>query len=338
MKAAVLTAFCNDFEIKELPIPVYGADEVLVQVKACGLCGTDLHIRAGMIPTVKLPRIQGHEAAGIIVGMGSNVTDLCIGDHIVVSIDRICGHCRYCRNGKENLCRNLIRNGFEHDGGFAEYMVIPKTCAFRIDKNIPFEEAAIIPDAVACMVHAVYGQAKVKKDDRVCILGMGGLGFQAIQILKHIGAEIYCTSRQDVKLEMSAEYGAAGCINTKKDFLKERIYSLTEGEMCDVVLDNIGNETSIQDALDILAPGGKVIIVGYAAERFYGNYQNTMMCEKEILGMRGSTRNDLKKAIELVERGVIKPYVHTKLEFEHINEAVKLLADGKALGRIVLTM
>lgn len=338
MKSAVLTKFDHPFELQERPIPAPAQGEVLIRVRASGLCGTDLHIREGKIPTVKLPRVPGHETAGEIAGVGPGVTDFQVGDHVIVSIDRVCGECRYCRSGRENICQNLVRNGFEADGGHSEYMVAPQGCVLKIAKDMPFEQAAILPDAVGCMVHAIYDQAQVQPGDEVCILGMGGLGFQAVQILKHIGANTIVTSRQDAKLDLSREYGADGCVNTAKENLTEAVRKLTNGRMCDVVLDNIGNEDSIQQALDILAPGGRAIIVGYAVPKFHVNYQDTMMREKEILGMRGSTRKNLIKAIELVETGAIKPYVHTTMPFEQINEAMEMLASGKALGRIVLTM
>lgn len=336
MKAAVLTRFGGPLEIKDVSKPVPKDNEILVRVGASGLCGTDLHIRDGLIASVKLPHIPGHETAGIVEEVGKNVTELKRGDHVVIAIDRVCCTCRFCRSGRENLCSALVRNGFEAAGGHAEFVAVPQDCAFRISDRIPLVQAAILPDAVACMVHAIYDQAAVKKGDCVCILGMGGLGFQALQILKNIGATVLCTSRKDKKLALAAQMGADRVINTATEELLPALRDATDGNLCDVVFDNIGSSNSIAEGLRICAPGGMVVIVGYAAPEFHGNYQDTMMHEKKIVGMRGSTRKNLLKAIELVESGAVTPFVDQVFPLEQINEAMDVLEQGAALGRIVL--
>lgn len=136
---------------------------------------------------------------------------------------------------------------------------------------MPWEKAAVIPDAVSCMLHAVKDQASCRVGDRMCFLGIGGLGLQGIQLAIHYGAEVYCTSRQDSKLELASKFGAHYCLNSKRESLVEKIRDLTDGEMCDVVFDNIGIASSIQTALDLVRPGGRVIVVGYVDTNFYAN-------------------------------------------------------------------
>jgi propanol-preferring alcohol dehydrogenase len=336
MKAAVLEQFHKDLIVKQIPIPKPKEGEVLIKVKASGLCKTDIHIQEGRLKTVKLPYVPGHETAGEVCELGKNVSGFEIGDAVVVAIDIVCNTCRFCTTGRGNLCTELVRLGFERNGGHEEYMIAPAVNLIKFNKKIPYEKAAVIPDAVACMYHAIKDQGQVRAADKICILGVGGLGIQGIQIAKYFGAEVYCTSRQDAKLEIAMEYGADHVINTARENLFEKIHRLTGGEMCDVVFDNIGIDSSIQTGLDICRPGGKVVMVGYAEDTFNVQYQSTTLKEKEIIGIRGTTRRDLVETIRLVENGMIDPYIFKTYALDDINQALKDLNEGISLGRTVL--
>jgi len=338
MKSAVLRHFGQPLTIEGKPIPAPGPGEVLVEVRASGLCVSDLHIQDGNIGTVRLPYTPGHEMAGIIAQVGEGVTSVKIGDHVVSAIDITCGNCRYCLSGRSNLCRNLVRVGFERDGAHQEYCVIPAANAFKVADWVPFDQMTSITDAVGCMYNAIKNRAKVRPGDRVLILGTGGLGMNAIQIAKIFGAEVYATSRQKEKLDISLEMGADAVINTKEQDLHEEIVRLTQGEMCDVVIDNIGIKSSINDALKLVCAGGRVIVSGYNDPSFEADYQNIMKFEKEILGMRGMTKLDLVEVIGLVETGKIVPFVYKAIPFERINEGLSMLRTGEAKGRVVLMM
>ena len=222
------------------------------------------------------------------------------------------------------------------NGSHEEYAVVPKDNLFPIDESIPFEQAAVIPDAVACMYHAIKDKGQVTAGDRVLILGVGGLGLQGIQIAKHFGAEVYATSRQDKKLELAKGFGADVVINTSKCDLKEEINRITDGEQCDVIFDNIGIKNSIDDCLKMLRPGGKIIVVGYSDPEFEANYQQVVIKEKEIIGIRGSSRQNLVEVIKMVEKGIIKPYIYKTYKLEEINEALDQLRHGGSLGRTVV--
>lgn len=338
MKAAVLKQFDHPLVIEEKDIPLPKAGEVRVKVMASGLCVSDLHIQDGIINTVRLPYTPGHEMAGIIDAVGEGVTNVKVGDHITAAIDIICGKCKYCRTGRTNLCENLSRIGFEGNGSHEEYCVIPAENAFKVADWIPFEQVTGFPDAVGCMYNAIKNVAKVKPGDRVLILGVGGLGMNAIQLAKIFGAEVFATSRRPEKLEIARQMGADHVINTKTENLEEIIEEITAGEMLDVVIDNIGIKNSINDSLKLVCAGGKVIVTGYNDPQFVADYQDVMKFEKQILGMRGMTRQDLAEVIRLVENHKLTPYVYKTMPFEKINEALQEMRDGKALGRIVLQM
>ena len=173
-------------ELEQVP----GPGEVLVKVRASGLCVSDIHIQDGKVGTVHLPYTPGHEMAGVIVAVGKGVDPARIGEHISAAIDIICGECEFCRTGRTNLCRSLVRIGFERDGSHEEYCVIPAKNAFTVAPTIPFEEITGIPDAVGCMYNGLKNQAKLGIGQTLLILGVGGLGMNAIQIAKLMGATV----------------------------------------------------------------------------------------------------------------------------------------------------
>ena len=257
-------------------------------------------------------------------------------EYISAAIDIVCGECEFCRTGRTNLCRNLVRIGFERDGSHEEYCVIPAKNAFTVDPTIPFEEITGIPDAVGCMYNGLKNQAKLGIGQTLLILGVGGLGMNAIQIAKLMGATVYATSRKADKLEVAKQMGADAVIDTSCEDLRTRVAELTNGRGVDVVLDNIGLEWSINEGVYMVRPGGKVLVCGYISEDFKVNYQEVMKFEKEILGMRGMTRQDMAEVVELVNQRKIVPYVYKTVPFEQINEALGLLRDGKTKGRVVL--
>ncbi len=337
MKAAVLEEFRKPLVIKEVPYPKPGRGEVVIKILASGLCASDLHLQDGRIPSAHVPYTPGHEMVGEIYELGEGVV-LPLGKRVLGFIDTTCGTCRLCTSGHANLCLSLKRFGFELDGSHAEYCKLPAANVVPISDNIPVEQAAVIPDAVSCMYHAIRNKGQVRAGDKVLILGIGGLGLQGVQILKHFGAEVYVTSRQDAKLDVAKQLGADVCINTKTQNLEEEIRKATGGEMCDVILDNIGISDTIELSLNLLRPAGKVIVVGYAEDTFTAVYQHVMLKEKEIIGVRSSNLHDLKKAIKMVEKGIVTPYIYKTYKFDQINEALTELREGGNLGRTVIVM
>lgn len=338
MRAARLKAFHYPLEVEDIPIPVPGPNEVLVKVMSSGLCLTDAHIQEGIIKSVRTPYTPGHEMAGVVVQLGQQVQnkEIKIGQRVVCGIDITCGECPLCRAGRENLCLNRIRIGFERDGSHAEYAVVPYANLFPISERIPFAQAAIIPDAVACMLHAIKDQGLVGKGTRILFYGTGALGLQGVQIAKWLGAETYASARTQAKLVKAEELGADAVINTREEDLVEALDDLTCGQMCDVVFDLVGQEDTLDMLLRCIRPGGKIIALAYAAENFFINSQETVIKEKEIIGVRGSTRENLREAIRLVEEGKVIPYVSRCYRLDEINQALDDLKKSKSIGRSVI--
>ncbi len=337
MKVGVLKEFGKPIVIEERPVPKPGPGEVLIKTVGCGLCGSDLHIRDGKIPTVPLGLIPGHEPAGIIAELGEGVTDWKVGQHVIISIDITCGTCDLCRKGVPHLCRNRVRIGFERNGGYEEYFTVPEMCLLPIREDIPLDEACIVTDAVATMYHSIVDRGQVKAGDRVLIYGAGALGIQGVQIAKYLGAEVFVSGRTQAKLDVCARFGADHCINTREKDLNEEIMRLTNGEGMDVILDLVGVERSIDELLKILRPAGILVEIGYTAKEFSVNYMETVVKEKAILGIRGTTKEGLKECIRLLEEGVVTPYIYKKYKLEEVNEALKSLEEFSSIGRSVIS-
>jgi propanol-preferring alcohol dehydrogenase len=309
---------------------------VLVRVKSAGICGTDVHIVDGKLPPITLPHIPGHEGAGVVEEVGANVDDLEPGDRVVISIYIVCERCYYCRGGREELCPNKVRIGFETNGSLSEYVRVPAVNAFKLPPSVGFDQAAILPDAVACMLHAIRTQAKTRAGDVVVLLGgIGGLGMQGIQIARLCGAKVIATSRHDDKLPHAEELGAIA-VNTRSQDLKQIVRDLTEGRGADIVIDNVGTAATITQGLEILRPGGRLVEVAYQDESIAGSFYDLVMREKEIVGSLSSTKEDLKDTIRFVAEGVLDPIVVETYSLSDINIALERLRATAVPGRIVI--
>jgi propanol-preferring alcohol dehydrogenase len=340
MKAMVLERFGGTMTWREAPDPKLGPREVLVGVKANGLCATDLKIVDGLVPTVTLPHILGHEAAGEVVEVGEEVDGLEPGAHVAVFPALGCGACDSCRTDSENLCQRAPRTGFELDGGFTQYIRVRDRNAIRIDRAVPLEEAAILPDAVATVYHALVRRARVQVGETVVIIGIGGLGIHAVQMACITGARVIAADIAPEKLQAAEKFGAE-VINSDKEELPARVKALTGGLGADVVAECVGGHAVsnvLKEGIACLKPGGRLVVVGYmyqqplsvdTAELIYGQWS--------ILGTRASSLQDLVAVVRLVESGRLKPVVSKRFPLERANEALEVLRESPPLGRIVLT-
>ncbi|MCH7746169.1 MAG: alcohol dehydrogenase catalytic domain-containing protein, partial [Chloroflexi bacterium] len=226
MKAMVLERFEERMVWRDVPDPRIGPQEVLVRVRANGVCATDLKMMEGLVPTVTLPHVLGHEVAGEIAEVGNAVDGLQVGDHVTVYPTWGCGSCDPCRKGVETLCLRAPRTGFEVDGGFAEYMLTRGRNAVKIDASMSFEEAAILPDAVAATYHALAQRARVQIGETVVIVGVGGLGIHAVQIARIMGARVIAADVVADKLQAALDFGADAVINSREEDLPARVKAI----------------------------------------------------------------------------------------------------------------
>lgn len=336
MKALAVTAYGGKINLIEAAVPRPAADEVLIHVRASGLCSTDIHLLSGHQPLGNLPRILGHELAGDIVELGSAVKGWMVNDRVTCGVDVPCGNCKHCRTGQTQRCHLKKRIGFELNGGHSEYVTVPATSLVKFSERISYEQACILPDAVACTYHSMVGQGKLTLGQTVAILGVGGLGIHGVQIGVHAGAKVIATSRRPERLKIAENFGAIP-VNTTQQSLEQVVNDLTGGEGVDLVVDNIGNNASVTQGLNVLRPGGKFLVVAYLEEYFQIPSIPFFSKEYELIGCRGSTRQDLVDVVRHVESGVIQPVVGIQFDLEEVDKAVDCLKNSQMIGRIVFT-
>lgn len=336
MRAVVISRYGGSLEATTRPVPRAAPGEVLLRVRASGLCSTDLHLLSGRQPLGELPRIVGHELAGDVIEVGAGVTEWRQGNRVTAAIDVTCGRCRHCLSGNTQRCRAMTRIGFERDGGHADYVAVPAANLVALPTEISYQEAAILPDAVACMYHSLIHQGGVGLGQRVLILGVGGLGIHGVQIAKSVGAEVLATSRRPQRLALAEQHGAV-VLDTAHEALEAAVHKFTEGEGVDVVVDNVGNRASVRQGLAVLRPGGKFLVVAYLDEMFEVPSMPLFKTEQQIIGCRGSTKQDLIDVVGLVRNGRLTPVLGASYSLDEIQEAAARLESGDLVGRIWLS-
>ena len=338
MKAWLLKGYNQSLEPVERERPQPKPGEVLLKVKACGICYTDIKIIKGEIPPpiVTLPHVLGHEVAGEVVEVGQGVNGIGIGDVGVVYSYVTCHDCPKCLTGRENICQNLRRVGFELDGGFSEYLSIPAYNFCPFGKNVPIHKMAILADAIGTPYHAITRLAQVKAGQDVLIVGAGGLGLHAVQIAKLCGARVVVVDTNPDALALAKHYGADAVLPV--DGAGQAVSELTAGQGADAVIEIVGVPETLSWSLPATKSGGKLILVGYAPGRAFA--LDTMMMhyrEYTVIGSRFVTKSGLLEVIKLVEQGKIDPVVTKTLPFAQANEALEALKKKTYLGRLVLT-
>lgn len=338
MKAAVIERFDAPLTVRDVEKPVIGSEEVLVRVRACGLCGTDLKIHSGKFSRISIPIIPGHEIAGEVYEVGDQVRKVKVGDRVVVHIYITCGQCRYCRAGRDTLCQNLRGQiGFTVNGGMAEFVKVPATNVLPIGETISFSQAATLPDAVATAYHALCNRATIKKGEILVVVGAGGVGLHAIQVAKALGAKVLAVDVKGNHLEKAIELGADVALNPDRDDIPKAIEREGGKVGAEWVMDVVGQPETLDKDLNWLCPGGKLIVVGYNLTRPFSVFpQMVVSRELEVIGCRGMTRQDLADVIAWVEEGKIVPVVDGILPLSEVNEAYERIRSGRVLGRLVL--
>jgi propanol-preferring alcohol dehydrogenase len=338
MKAAILHQIGQPLRIEDVSVPPIGPEDVLVHTRACGICGTDLHIRDGWGYTPDLPFIMGHEPAGIVAEAGSNVSGFKSGDHVVPNIFFACGNCFYCRTNRETQCTNLggILGVLKHPGGYGEYFRIPARQLFHLPAHVSFTEGSIIADAVVTSLHAVK-RGRIRHGETVMIISLGGCAAAAIQICKAYGARVICVVRSLEKRERAVELGADEALNSREIDIPAAVKDLTDGLGVQCVIDSVGNEETLKEGVDSLCHGGRLVILGYTQERYPLDPRQIAVHEIEVIGTRSGGRQDTVESIQFVADRRWKPIVTDLFPIDRVEEAHQLMREAKALGRIVLT-
>ena len=343
MRAMVLHAVGAAFELEERAIPRPRPEEALIKVRACGAGLTVHHAKVGTSPA-RLPVIMGHEIAGEVVEIGSAVEGVAVGDRVTPHFYLFCGRCRYCLTMREPLCENTGGYiGRQRDGGYAEYVTLPARNLVRIPADLPYdehpEEVAVICDAIATP-YKVNRRARIKPLEDVLVIGAaGGVGIHMVQLARYAGARVLAADRGDAKLAAAHAAGAHETIDAVSGTIEARARKLTDGRGVDVVVDFVASPETLQSGLAALAPGGRLAILGvHRDSRFSVDPFWMLNGEREVIGSRYVTRQDIVDSLELVRRGHVRPIVTRIFALEDAEQAHELLGQGAMIGRAALVM
>jgi propanol-preferring alcohol dehydrogenase len=336
MKAAIIREYKQPLQIDEVEKPAPGPGEVLIEVEACGVCHSDLHIAEGdwssLFKIIKKPLIPGHEVVGRVVELGEAVTNLKPGDRVGVAWTHwTCGECELCREGRENLCRSQMITGASVDGGYAEFIKARASHALKVPESLTSEEAAPLFCAGVTVYRAVKN-AGIEPGQRVAIFGIGGLGHLAVQIAKSFGAEVIAVDISDDKLELARSLGASITINSAKEDTVKLIRKMGGAHVAVVTS---AAKAAYDSAFFAVRANGTLAVVGLPSENL--SFPASMMREIKITSTATGTREDLREVLEMAADGKVKCLIETR-PLEQINEIFDEMRRAQITGRVVLKM
>ncbi|MEE2813914.1 MAG: galactitol-1-phosphate 5-dehydrogenase [Verrucomicrobiota bacterium] len=308
MKALLLEEY-RKLTITDMPQPKVGDHDVLVQIKACGICGSDIHGFDGSSGRRIPPLIMGHEAAGVVTDTGSAVTQVKEGDRVTFDSMLSCGNCYFCGRNEMNLCENRRVLGvscedYRQHGCFAEYAVVPEHIIYPMPDNLPFEHAAMI-EPVSVAVHAVK-RTPISKGDTAAVIGAGMIGLLVVQALKAAGCfKVIAVDLADEKLKLAQELGADFGINPKSTDTVQAIQDATDGRGADITMEVVGATATVKSAIESTRKGGHVTLVGNLAPEVGFPLQSVVTREITIYGSCASN-GEYPECIDLLARGIIK--------------------------------
>ena len=288
--------------LAEAPIPVPAPGELLIEVKATAICGTDVHIYNGDMP-IAYPRVPGHEVSGEVSDVGVGVTAFERGDAVAINPNLNCNSCERCIVRKDNLCVNVQLMGRETDGVLRQYLTIPQTNAFKMPSDVSFAEGALI-QPLSTVVHA-QGLADIQPTESVAVLGQGAAGLMHTRLSNLAGAyPVIAIGRSRWKLDLAEKMAADHVVSVAQNDPVPEVRRLAGGEGADVVIEAVGRPETIQQALDMAKPGGRVIVFGIspAVLPSFDLFQ-MYLSEKTIIFPRATTRADYYRTVKVVESG-----------------------------------
>lgn len=323
MKALVMREYMK-LNYEELPTPSPKAGEVLIRLKACSVCGSDVHGFDGSTGRRQPPVVMGHEASGVIAACGEGVTAYQPGDRVTFDSTIYCGKCDMCRAGKVNLCRDRRVLGVSCDeynqpGCFAEYVVVPAHILYRLPDNVTFVQAAMI-EPLSIAYHAAT-RTKIMPGDTVVVVGVGTIGLLTVQVVRSFGAKrIIAVDVDDARLELARANGATDCVNSAQDDTLEQILALSDnGEGVDVAIDATGIDVTANLCIHSVHLDGRVILIGNVAQSIHFPLQYVVTHQISLFGSCASA-GEYPQCLELIASG--------KVEVDSMISRIVPLAEG----------
>ncbi len=341
MKAALKAEAAPGAKIALVDVPQVGSRDVLIQVKAASICGTDIHIYewdAWAQSRMQTPRIFGHEFAGVVVEVGAEVTSVVPGDFVAAQTHITCGKCYQCRTGQGHICQNVQILGVDRDGAFAEYISVPEQVVWKTGQEIDHQVASV-QEPFGNAVHAAFEGELTNKS--VAVTGCGPIGLWAVGLARLAGAsDIFAIEPNAKRLVIAGEMGANHLLNPKEVDPIEAVYTVTEGSGVDVVLEMSGNAFAIRQGFQILRNGGRVSLLGIPSRLIELDLANDIIFKgatvKGISGRRiFDTWYRTRSILRMGQLDIQRVITHT-LPFEQLDEAMEIMKSGDC-GKIILT-
>jgi L-iditol 2-dehydrogenase len=304
MKALVLKEY-NKFAYQDMPVPKISTEEVLIEVKACGICGSDVHGMDGSTGRRQPPIIMGHEASGIIADVGAKVSGWKKGEHVTFDSTVYCGKCFFCQKGKINLCDNrrvlgVSCDDYHQHGAFAEYVAVPQHILYKLPEEITFEQAAMV-EALSIALHAVE-RTPISLNDNAVVVGIGMIGLLVVQVLRIAGCgRIVAVDIDQKKLDLAYELGADIGLNSDGVDVQAEVLKYTENRGADVVIEVVGINPTIQTAVSALRKGGSLTLVGNLSPTIEMPLQSIVTREITLYGSCASC-GEYPACLELISR------------------------------------
>jgi succinate semialdehyde reductase (NADPH) len=363
MRAVVLDTAPGQLRLAELARPEPGPGEVLVEVAACGVCHTDLHVVKGEV-AFPAPCVLGHEISGVVAETGPGVAGVAVGARVACSFIMPCGTCRHCVRGHEDLCetffaQNRLR-GTLYDGttrlaredgspvwmysmaGLAEYAVVPATDVFAVPDGVPLVDAAVLGCSVFTAYGALCNVARLRLGETVAVVAVGGVGSNIVPLARAMGASVVvAVDRVEEKLAAASALGATHVVNAQTEDVAARVAEITGGHGVDVAFEVLGRPETFELALSLLGDGGRAVMVGIAPAGATGQIEITRLVRRklQILGSYGArARTDMPALLRLVAQGVVRPgqVITRRYPLEATAEAYAALDRGEIVGRAVI--
>jgi 2-desacetyl-2-hydroxyethyl bacteriochlorophyllide A dehydrogenase len=335
MKAVVIHG-PSQVSIDDVKVKQPGLGEVLIKVKAAGLCGTDYELYTNDMVYIneglsKLPIIPGHEWSGVVEKTGEGVENYKPGDKVTGECTVSCGKCYYCQRGKQNQCINRTETGImNRDGGFAEYITFPVSHLHKF-KTLSFEEASLIEPTGIGLYATMRGN--VTPFDNVMVTGPGPVGLKVAQIAKKVfnAKRVILTGTRDERLDRAKNYGIEGCINIRKEEVKEKVTEITHGEMIDVVIEESGGTDVFEDIKQVINPCGRIVLNGFfGSKKVVIDWDFITVNDIKIIGSLGSP-NIWDDVIEMLESGKIetKSLISHVIKLEEFEKGLDIMVNRK---------
>lgn len=318
----------NSISIVDIPkAKIENKNEILIKVKAAGICGSDISIYSGKSPVATYPRILGHEMTGVVEEIGGDVTKFKVGDHVIVKQTESCGECYACKNGRANVCKELKVRGVTIDGGYREYLNVSENSAYKISKELDFKEAVLIePFTIAFQACR---RGRVTNEDTLLVNGAGALGSTIIQVAKSFGCKIIAVDIAESKLEHAQKLGAQYALNGRSETFREELLELTEQYGPTICIDTVCNPSSVELMIDVVGNAGRVVTMGFDTRPSAIPQFKITAKEIDVIGSRLQHGN-FEKVIELFEKGDIraKEMISHVFHFTDIDKAFEVVKTG----------